>query len=152
MQLEAYHVYGAIFIAYMVIKEVFVLVKGETREILKKVTGIEKGLSGIQTKVGVVNSRLDVLEDWHSKREVVFDTMLSRMDKLDDLWNWHNKEDSDGVRVWYIRTSLEKSLHKLSRVLDRQYEVLSSVVSKVNSLETDVKTLETDIEEIKEKL
>jgi hypothetical protein len=60
---------------------------------------------------------------------------------IEDMYVWHNKEDSDGVKVWYIRSSLEKTFEKLSFTLDRQNEVLETVMSKVSSLCNDVSSL-----------
>ena len=44
--------------------------------------------------------------------------------RIDDLWVWHSKEDSDGVKIWYVRPSLEKSLEKLAENIEKQTELL----------------------------
>lgn len=40
-----------------------------------------------------------------------------------ELWEWHNVMDGDGVRVWYVRRSLEEAIEKLATAIDRQNEV-----------------------------
>jgi len=29
-----------------------------------------------------------------------------------DLWDWHNVGDEEGVKIWYVRKSIEESLKK----------------------------------------
>lgn len=36
-----------------------------------------------------------------------------------DLWRWHSLTDDEGVKVWYVRKSLEDSIHKLVEVVER---------------------------------
>ena len=36
--------------------------------------------------------------------------------QVNDLWVWHNKEDDDGVKVWYVRRSLENAIEKLCSI------------------------------------
>ena len=47
--------------------------------------------------------------------------------QVQDLWNWHNKEDAEGVKVWYVRRSLERAIEKLAEVIDKQSEVLGEI-------------------------
>ena len=40
---------------------------------------------------------------------------LDRMEgQVGDLWTWHNQNDADGVKVWYVRRSLEETVDKLA--------------------------------------
>lgn len=36
-----------------------------------------------------------------------------------DLHVWHAKEDDEGVKVWYVRKSLEDAVVRLAELLDR---------------------------------
>ncbi len=40
--------------------------------------------------------------------------------KVKDLHDWHNKEDDEGVKVWYTRNkSMEEILEKMVDIMDR---------------------------------
>jgi hypothetical protein len=40
--------------------------------------------------------------------------------KVKDLHQWHNKEDEEGVKVWYTRNKdMEETLDKMAEILDR---------------------------------
>lgn len=40
--------------------------------------------------------------------------------KVSDLWEWHNKEDEEGVKIWYTRNAkMEGTLEKMTEILDR---------------------------------
>ena len=43
--------------------------------------------------------------------------------KVDDLYNWHNKTDANGIPLWYLQPSLEQSIKKLTVQIDRSAEV-----------------------------
>ncbi len=47
--------------------------------------------------------------------------------QTDDLYKWHAKEDDDGVKVWYVRRSLEEAMMKLAESMDRQTTILAEV-------------------------
>ena len=47
--------------------------------------------------------------------------------QIRDLHHWHNKEDADGVKVWYIRQSLEQAIAKLGDTLERQTIVMEAL-------------------------
>lgn len=47
--------------------------------------------------------------------------------EMHDLWVWHNKEDDDGVKVWYVRRSLESAITKLAESIDIQSQVLGEI-------------------------
>ncbi len=58
--------------------------------------------------------------------------LLNAVDKIaeqvDDLHAWHSKEDDDGVKVWYVRRSLETSLAQLSNNIGAQTAVLERLL------------------------
>lgn len=49
--------------------------------------------------------------------------LYKRVDKMaeqvDILYNLHDVKDSDGVPVWYVRHSLEKSIEKLATAVEQ---------------------------------
>ena len=57
-----------------------------------------------------------------------------RMDTLchqvDQLYDWHNVKDSDGIPLWYVRRSLEDSLKSLAKNIDTQTQVLREMLQE----------------------
>lgn len=60
--------------------------------------------------------------------------------KIDKIYTWtarlydmHDKTDDDGVPVWYVRRSLEKSIDKLAENIDKQTNVFTLLIDKINS-------------------
>ncbi len=40
--------------------------------------------------------------------------------KITDLYDWHNVNDDEGVKLWYTRNkTVEDTLHKMTEILDR---------------------------------
>jgi hypothetical protein len=48
--------------------------------------------------------------------------------EVHEMHEWHAVTDEDGVKVWYIRRSLEHTLDKLSHTLDAQTQLLKEMV------------------------
>ena len=76
--------------------------------------------------------------------------------KVKDLWDWHNKEDEEGVKIWYTRNAqIEDTLDKMTDILDRldrrderasliqnhQIEVLEKHTETINKLTAVVEAL-----------
>jgi len=62
--------------------------------------------------------------------------------KTADLHEWHSREDSDGVKVWYIRPSLISALESLGEVAtqlsanqQRSFDILNRIATVVERLE-----------------
>jgi SH3-like domain-containing protein len=67
-----------------------------------------------------------------------------------DLHDWHNVTDVDGVKVWYMRSSLEKAIENLSVNVKEQTGVLHKMHegSKDHSRDLgDLKDINKDIKE-----
>ena len=50
---------------------------------------------------------------------------LAKMTK--DLHDWHNVQDDEGVKVWYVRKSLEQSIDRLAASTEKTNEVLQAL-------------------------
>ena len=76
--------------------------------------------------------------------------------KVNDLWDWHNKEDDEGVKIWYTRNAkMEETLEKMIDILDRldrrderasliqnhQIDVLEKHTETINKLTAVVEAL-----------
>ncbi len=63
-------------------------------------------------------------------------TLLLQVRKMcRDLHEWHNKEDDDGVKIWYVRRSLEEAITKLSESIDLQTTLLTRLIDRVENME-----------------
>lgn len=71
---------------------------------------------------------------------------LSKMKKqVDDLYVWHAKEDDDGVKVWYVRHSLEAAIIRLSDNIEKQTSLLTKMLNKMDMTERTIESLEEEI-------
>lgn len=127
--MEAVHVIGAIFIAYFVVKEVFILVKNRNEKVSEKIDVIHSFVCDHKESVSSINDMIKYLESQHKRLEGIFERIEKQ---VDDLWDWHNKDDSDGVKVWYVRGSLEKSMKELVETLDAQRVIMRSILHKID--------------------
>lgn len=59
--------------------------------------------------------------------------------QIEELHAWHNVNDADGVKVWYVRESLRDTIGKLSDTLERQNRLLAVLCEQMKALHDDVK-------------
>jgi hypothetical protein len=64
---------------------------------------------------------------------------MNRM--LQDLHDWHAKEDSDGAKVWYVKQSLETAIIKLSEAMSSQAAIMERLLSRIESIDDEMKDL-----------
>lgn len=62
-------------------------------------------------------------------------------DKVDDLYEWHNKTDADGVPLWYVRRSLEQSIKDLGEKIYLQIEVQTEILRHMEKMEEHYREL-----------
>ncbi len=51
--------------------------------------------------------------------------MMKIAKQIDDLHTWHNVSGEDGVKVWYVRKSLEEAIVKLAENISRQTDLMA---------------------------
>ncbi len=56
-------------------------------------------------------------------------------DKVDDLHEWHNKTDQDGIPLWYVRRSLEESIRELGEKIYLQIEIQTEILRHMEKME-----------------
>ena len=61
--------------------------------------------------------------------------------EIHDLHVWHNKDDDEGVKVWYVRKSLETAITKLADSVDKQTAFLDRMASEVREVSRKVDNL-----------
>ena len=69
--------------------------------------------------------------------------------RIEDLWNWHNVTDNDGVKIWYVRRSLEEAIKKLSENIDVQTKALQEIVTEIRSTRKEVRDIELEMKDLK---
>ena len=63
---------------------------------------------------------------------------IATKEQIHQLYDWHNVTDGDGVKVWYVRRSLEKAVMKLSENIDNQTNVIRELTTVVKTLSKDI--------------
>lgn len=78
----------------------------------------------------------DMTIELNKTKTVVYDIK----NKTEDLHEWHSKEDKDGVKIWYFRSSLEEAMvdlkgavFSLSKSIDNQTIFMKTIVANVSS-------------------
>ena len=103
---------------------------------------------GALTQLGVggifVILVLRLVLDFLKSREVAdakksgcaFDADFQR--RIKELYDWHALTDSDGVKVWYVRKSLDDAVLKLSESVESQTEILRELMRLQNETNTEL--------------
>lgn len=58
---------------------------------------------------------------------------------LRELYDWHDKEDDDGVKVWYMRKGLEAAITRLADGIASQNALMERLVERMERLDQDVR-------------
>ncbi|MCK5015858.1 MAG: hypothetical protein KAS32_02205 [Candidatus Peribacteraceae bacterium] len=133
--MEPIHIVGAIFIAYIVIKEVFVMVKGDTKQIAKDMAILRESLL---TKGADNKTPVEQIADIYTHSLSSCVEIEKVLDYVEDLHKWHDKEDDDGVKIWYVRKSLEQSIKKLPITMKKQRELMDSMMKLFDKIQADM--------------
>ena len=93
---------------------------------------LDKTLPLIRTKNGHM-SQLDRIEQEIStiKQDI---TIIKRY--TGELHKWHDKEDEEGVKVWYIRQSLERAIQRLADAAEAQTRLLERVMQDLDEIKS----------------
>ena len=54
---------------------------------------------------------------------------------LRELHEWHNKEDADGVKIWYIRQSLADVITTFAASVEAQTKALEAITNKLGVID-----------------
>lgn len=68
--------------------------------------------------------------------------------QIDELHQWHDVTDDDGVRVWYVRRSLEGAIEKLTHTLDAQTLLLRELVLSLQETRKDIEETRRDVDDL----
>lgn len=75
----------------------------------------KKNLQQGEIKMKEMCDKIKHISDIAHKLELKIDTM-GQMSKT--MYDWHDKSDEDGVKIWYVRRSLEEALQENVRAIN----------------------------------
>ena len=62
--------------------------------------------------------------------------------KIEDLYRWHDKTDTDGARIWYIRPAMIAALESLAETNQRIALLFNRVVEGQDDMKRRLDELE----------
>lgn len=94
-------------------------------------------------KLGVSSDHLlkDILEELKEQRIQMSEVLA----KTKTLYHWHDKEDNDGIKIWYVRSSLENAIEKLAENISKQTDILQQMFAEQKFTRNEIKRLEHEI-------
>lgn len=60
-----------------------------------------------------------------------------------DLHDWHAREDVDGVKIWYVRKSLDESIEKLATAIDQLVKIHSTEMMVLGAIERRLERIDS---------
>lgn len=66
--------------------------------------------------------------------------------QIAELHVWHSVTDEDGVKIWYVRRSLENAIEKLTLTLDAQTHLLRELTTNMQETRRDVEETRRDVD------
>lgn len=61
--------------------------------------------------------------------------------QTEDLHEWHDVKDNEGVRLWYVRRSLEDAIKELATNIGRQTEIFQAMASEIKLMSQKVNSV-----------
>jgi len=115
----------------------------------------EKNLQNTDNKIYQINDSLKSISDRTEKIDVKID-MINQMNRT--MFDWHDKNDEDGVKIWYVRRSLEEALHEnvkainiLAKNSEIQTKLLEDMVRQNKEMSKDQMILSKLLERLVDK-
>jgi hypothetical protein len=115
----------------------------------------EKNLQNTDNKIYQISDSLKSISDRVEKVDLKID-MVNQMNKT--MYDWHDKNDEDGVKIWYVRRSLEEALHEnvkainiLAKNSELQTRLLEDMVKQNKEMSKDQMILSKLLERLVDK-
>lgn len=115
----------------------------------------EKNLQNTDNKIYQISDNLKSISDRTEKIDVKID-MINQMNRT--MFDWHDKNDEDGVKIWYVRRSLEEALHEnvkainiLAKNSEAQTRLLEDMVRQNKEMSKDQMILSKLLERLVDK-
>lgn len=94
----------------------------------------QKSLQNSELRLKAVEEGLEKVSKC---QEDIKDNLLEPLkNKFETLYEWHDKSDQDGVKVWYVRKSLEDTLSDTSKamtILAKNSEIQTKLLEEINN-------------------
>jgi len=84
----------------------------------------------------IIWRKIDELYGWHKEYD---DLGIDK--KVMDLWDWHSVVDEEGVKIWYVRKSLETSIEKLADNISKMTEILTIMHQQQSAITEHLKNI-----------
>ena len=101
----------------------------------------DKNLQETDNKIYKIKDTVDEIKDKIQKTEAKVDELIQMNDTM---YDWHDKADEDGVKIWYVRRSLEEALHEtvkainiLAKNSEMQTRLLEDMVKQSKEMSKD---------------
>jgi len=129
-----------IVLAFLIIKDIYFWIKNKGipsfETTVKKIDDMSNKLEKLQfcndqVKTQIANLQADLDELYKLDKE--FQIIIK------ELYQWHNVTNDEGVKLWYIRPSFEKTLEKLKEAIDTQTNLTKEMVNNLNSLRKELR-------------
>lgn len=121
-------------------------------------TSIQKKLDKIDEENRVEKISADI-KTLNTKMDRVEEDLEKLSKQSEDMYDWHNKSDADGVKVWYVRQSLENALRDnakateaIARNIELQTRLLEEMISNQRNLSKEQAEMMKDIRDIERSL
>ena len=115
----------------------------------------DKNLQTTDNKIHKIKDDLEATSERLEKVESKVDSLIS-MNKI--MYDWHDKADEDGVKIWYVRRSLEEALHEnvkainiLAKNSEIQTKLLEDMVKQNKEMSKDQMILSKLLERLVDK-
>jgi hypothetical protein len=115
----------------------------------------QKNLQTTDNKIIQMNDGLRSINEKVEKTELKIDNV---MQMTRTMYDWHDKSDEDGVKIWYVRRSLEEALHEnvkainiLAKNSEVQTRLLEDMVKQNKEMSKDQMILSKLLERLVDK-
>lgn len=102
----------------------------------KKIGGDKKGkelvkeLQDVKNELSSINSTLEEIDEIRSK--------------VDKLYDWHDKEDATGRKVWYVQYSVKDIINDVLEGVETMMDVVDAMVHELENLETQINEIDNE--------
>lgn len=114
-----------------------------------------KNLQQSETVMKNMSENMSRLSDKVEKAEVKVDSIL-QLNRT--MYDWHDKSDEDGVKIWYVRRSLEEALQENVRAInilaknsETQTRLLEDMINQNKEIHKDQVVLSRLLEKLFDK-
>jgi hypothetical protein len=115
----------------------------------------EKNLQNTDNKIYQLNDTLKSIDNRVEKIDMKVDGLVQTNKTM---YDWHDKNDEDGVKIWYVRRSLEEALHEnvkainiLAKNSEVQTRLLEDMVKQNKEMSKDQMILSKLLERLVDK-